>query len=95
MGSDSVSAEAPWRRPGFDRAYWLRTCHGFAVYDSKGRLGVVEEVLYGGRSSELPERLLVRTGLFGRRRLEIPVTEIVEVIPRQTRIALANSRFRS
>ena len=95
MGSESLLVEVPWRQPGFDRAYWLRSCHGFGVFDAKGRLGVVEEVLYGGYSSEMPETLLVRAGLFGRRQVRVAVEDVAEVIPRETRIVLGSSRRRA
>ncbi|MGE5151081.1 MAG: hypothetical protein ACM3II_13240 [Rhodospirillaceae bacterium] len=70
----------------------MRSCHGFRVFDVKGRLGVVEEVIYGSYSSEMPETLLVRAGLFGRRQVRVAVEDVAEVIPRQTRIVLSSSR---
>jgi hypothetical protein len=32
--------------------YWLRNCHGFRVETPRGRLGIVEDVLYGAEHDE-------------------------------------------
>jgi hypothetical protein len=67
-------------------AYWLRTCEGFRVDSTNGRVGIVEEVRIS--SDKRPEALAVRTGLF-RTRLEIvPVGDIESVIPRRKRVLL-------
>ena len=50
-----------------DDTYWIRNCHGFRVYSPRGRLGIVEDVLYGG-DPDRPAALAVRGGLFGAER---------------------------
>jgi hypothetical protein len=70
-----------------DDTYWIRNCHGFRVYSPRGRLGIVEDVLYGG-DPDRPAALAVRGGLFGRRVEVVPVESVEEISPRQTRIAV-------
>jgi hypothetical protein len=75
------------RESSFGRDYWLRRCHGFLVESSAGRVGVVKETLYGPTME--PEQLVVGAGLLGRRDLLVPVTAVVEILPRERRIVVA------
>jgi hypothetical protein len=84
----TFDAELPsYRRSSLDRGYWLGHCHGFVVSAPGGRIGVVEEIVYGEPPS-VPTRLVVRAGLLGRRRLVIGVEQVAEVVPRETKIML-------
>jgi hypothetical protein len=74
--------------------YWLRRCEGFRVDSPGGRFGVVEEVRYVSRSDR-PDMIAVRTGLFGRRLLLVPVREIAEIIPSDERLVLRRPPRRS
>jgi hypothetical protein len=67
-------------------AYWLRTCEGFRVDSTNGRLGIVEEVRLS--SDKRPEALAVRKGLFFMRLEIVPVSDVESVIPRRKRVLL-------
>jgi hypothetical protein len=72
---------------GEQSAYWLRRCHGFRVHSSEGRVGIVEDVLYGAEYDR-PSALVVRTGLL-RHRLElVAIEEVDAVYPRLERVVL-------
>ncbi len=77
------------QRSSFDRDYWLRRCEGFQVVGPGGRIGEVRGIRFGPGAE--PELLEVTAGLFVRRRLLIPVSEIAEVIPDQRRLTLGES----
>ena len=70
--------------------HWLARCTGFRVESpDAGRLGTLEEVLYGaGPGGDRPRALAVRSGVFGRRLLLFPVEEIEEIRFEQGRILL-------
>ena len=70
-------------------AYWLRTCEGFRVDSTSGRLGIVEEVRLS--SGKQPAALAVRTGLFRMRLEVIPVSDVESVIPRQKRVLVRSA----
>lgn len=67
--------------------YWLRRCHGFRVDWADGRVGIVEDVLYGA-DREQPAALAVRVGLFGRRVDLVDVDEVEALAPRARRVVL-------
>lgn len=70
----------------FDRDYWLSHCEGFRVDTTGGRLGLVEELRPGvDREGDV---LAVRAGLFGRRIVLVPTTEVDFIVPRAERIWL-------
>jgi hypothetical protein len=71
-------------------AYWLCHSEGFRVDSESGRIGIVEHLRWDG-SRTVPRALCVRAGLFGRRLLLIPVSEIKAVLPRQKRIVVPRS----
>ena len=82
-----MNDEAHRRLTADQRRYWLRNCQGFRVDGPFGKVGVVEDVLFGPDPAE-PAALLVRAGLFGLR-LEVVSTEDVESLdPQRTRIRL-------
>jgi len=58
-----------------------------------GRLGVVADVRFSSRVDR-PDELVIRGGLFGSRVVVIPVSEIVDVLPREERIILGSNRGR-
>lgn len=77
----------PMQGPSAPDGYWLWFCHGFKVVSPRGRLGIVEDVLYGAER-ERPSALAVRGGLFGTRVELVPVEEVVHVVPRSKLLAL-------
>jgi uncharacterized protein YrrD len=68
-------------------SYWLRHCHGFRVETPGGRLGIVEDVLYG-EDLERPTALAVRGGLFGQRVELVPVEKVDAIEPDRKRLTL-------
>jgi hypothetical protein len=76
-------------RSSYDRAYWLRRCEGFLVETPTKRIGRVTGIRYGETTNE-PETLEVRAGLFGRTRLLISVDDVINIDPEQERLALAD-----
>jgi hypothetical protein len=64
--------------------YWLRHCRGFRVDSPRGRLGIVEDVLYGAEYDH-PSALAVRRG----QRLElVPIETVDTVEPSRKRVTL-------
>jgi hypothetical protein len=91
MGSEPPPAEeanGP-TRSSYGREYWFRRCEGFVVETPTKRIGRVSGIRYGETSNE-PEVLEVRAGLFGRTRLLISVADIADIDPDQRRVALAD-----
>lgn len=85
----SASARAaPEREPL--SAYWLRHCQGFRVDSPDGRIGTVDDVRFETPPEE-PQALAVRVGLFGKRLLIVPVSEVKAILPRQERVVLPAS----
>jgi hypothetical protein len=58
----------------------LRSCHGFTVDFGDGRVGRVIEVRFGSLSRQ-PRALIVETGIFQRRRVEVPIVDVASVLP--------------
>lgn len=83
---DSVSSPT---RSVYGREYWLRRCEGFLVVTPSKRIGRVTGIRYGETTNE-PEVLEVRAGLFGRSRLLISVEDVVELDPDEQRLTLAD-----
>jgi hypothetical protein len=77
-------------RSSYDHAYWLRRCEGFLVETTTAQIGRVTGIRYGETTNE-PEGLEVRAGLFGRKRFVISVHDITEIDPEQRRLRLADS----
>jgi hypothetical protein len=71
----------------FGRDYWLCRCQGFRVRSRGKQLGIVEEVRYRSRLDR-PDSVVVRGGLFGTRRLVIPVAAVEEIVPRQQQLVV-------
>ena len=69
---------------------WLARCEGFRVDSEDGRLGSVEAVRVDPRWGE-GRVLAVRAGLFGKKLLIVPLTEIRSILPRERRIILPGS----
>ena len=74
-------------RSSYDRSYWLRRCEDFLVETPTKRIGRVTGIRYGETTNE-PEALEVRAGLFGRTRILISVLDITDIDPGQRRLAL-------
>jgi hypothetical protein len=72
---------------GEQAAYWLRRCHGFRVDSPEGRVGVVEDILYGAEYDR-PSALVVRTGLLKKRLELVAIEEVEAVYPRPERVIL-------
>jgi hypothetical protein len=85
-----VLAESGLRVGNSQFGYWLRRCDGFRVDSPAGRVGYVVELRYGS-SSEEPDAIVVRAGLFGRVLLIVPAGEIGEIVPRERRVLLLRS----
>jgi hypothetical protein len=73
--------------PAGDDSYGLLRCQGFTVYDRDGRVGTVRRVEFG-QSPSRSDTLVVRTGLFIRKTVRIPTTEVDEISVQQRRIIL-------
>jgi hypothetical protein len=65
----------------------LRSCRGFTVDFGDGRVGRVVEVRFGLLSGE-PIALLVETGVFRRRKVEVPIVDVVSVVPSRRHLVL-------
>ena len=71
-----------------DRAFWLGRCQGFRVDDLDGRrVGVVEHVVYQSRI-DCPDMVAVTGGMWRPRTREVPVDEVVEVVPSQSTLVV-------
>ena len=73
--------------PASDDCYSLLRCHGFTVYDRDGRVGTVHDVRFGQATGQ-PDSLVVRTGLFIRKLILVPTTEIDEISHDKHRVLL-------
>jgi len=73
-----------------NHGYWLRNCHGYRVDSPRGRVGIVEDVLYGAKPNE-PSALAVRGGLLGNRVKLVPVESVAVISPRRKLIALSEA----
>lgn len=80
-----MSLRAASDAPAMD-SYWRRHCDGFSVEVAGRRVGVVAE-LHRDASGE-PISLSVLGGLFGNRRLEVPVDLIDDVVPSRSLLVL-------
>jgi hypothetical protein len=70
----------------------LARCQGFAVDTHAGRVGVVEEVVWGGsRRWDRPEGIAVSTGPEGKRRIIVPAGEVEQVLPAERRVVVRQS----
>jgi hypothetical protein len=78
------------RAPEQPLEYWLAHCEGFSVDSEDGRLGSVDGVRHDPRFGDA-RVLAVRAGLFGKRLLIVPLTEIRSILPRERRIILPAS----
>jgi hypothetical protein len=68
----------------------LRKSQGFVVETAAGRFGTVDG-FHAGTRSGVPDFLVVRAGLLGRRRVMISVDDVSAVLPRQRRVRLRSS----
>jgi hypothetical protein len=81
-----MAVERAHSQSSFGLDYWLRRCEGFQVEGPGGRIGRVRGIRFG--ASAEPEVLEVQAGMFGRRTLLIPTSEVSDVIPEQHRLIL-------
>ena len=65
----------------------LRSCRGFTVDFGDGRVGRVIEVRFGLLSGE-PIALLVETGVFRRRKVQVPIVDVASVMPSRRHLVL-------
>jgi hypothetical protein len=90
-GLPAIVACVDWQadptRSSYGREHWLRRCEGFVVETPTKRIGRVGGIRYGDTSNE-PEVVEVRAGLFGRTPLLISVADISDIDPQQRRLAL-------
>ena len=73
--------------PTGPESYWLQVCHGFKVVSPRGRVGIVEDVLYGDEKQR-PSALAVRGGLFGTHVELVPVEDVAQIVPRSKLLSL-------
>ncbi len=64
----------------------VRDCDGFRVVSAEGYVGTIEIVLYG--ASQQPAALAVRTGLFARQLLLVPIEDVIGAYPVRSTIVL-------
>jgi hypothetical protein len=64
----------------------LGNCDRFRAVSSEGYLGAVETVLFG--ADRRPAALAIRTGLFSRELLLVPVEKVLEVFPERMLLVL-------
>jgi hypothetical protein len=74
------------RDSAYGRDYWLHRCEGFRVESAGREIGTVRGLRF--KSSIEPDQLEVRTGLFGRRVLLIPVAQVEELLPKEKRVVI-------
>jgi hypothetical protein len=67
----------------------IRDCDGFRVLSAEGYIGAVELVLYG--AAQQPAALAVRTGIFARQLVLVPVEEVGSVHPVRRTLVLTDS----
>ena len=65
---------------------WLRECHGFRVDSPRGRIGLVQDVLFDDR--ERVSALRIAAGLTGRRMLVIDADDVARIQPSERRMRL-------
>jgi hypothetical protein len=75
---------SPWP---VDEDYWLGHCQGFQVDGPGGRVGVVEHVVYESRVDR-PDVVAVSSGVWRVHTTEVPVADVVEVLPAQERLVV-------
>lgn len=91
--SSAPESVQPEPKAPIDREYWLAHCEGYRVDSPGGRVGLVEEVRRVD-GDERAESLAVLAGMYGRRRLMIPVSEVGVIVPHAERLFLkSNARI--
>jgi len=76
-------------RSSYGKEYWLRRCEGFLVETPTKRIGRATGIRYGESTNE-PEAIDVRAGLFRRTHLLISVNDITEIHPGQRRLLITD-----
>jgi hypothetical protein len=74
-----------------DPGYWLAHCEGFEVWSSNGRIGMVAEIV--PRRPHGTAELVVLCGMFRRRRVTVPASDVAEIEPNLKRLTLAHDTF--
>jgi hypothetical protein len=74
-------------RLDFDGADSIRFWRGFTVDFGDGRVGRVTDVRFGSLSGQ-PRALIVETGVFRRRRVDVPIVDVASVTPAKRHIVL-------
>ena len=72
-----------------DTGYWLAHCEGYRVDSRGGWIGLVVAVHRDER--DRAESLAVLAGMYGRRRLIIPASEVEAIVPHAERVFLKRS----
>jgi hypothetical protein len=70
------------------RDYWLGHCEGFVVESPTGKVGVVDGARFGSRIDR-PDLLEIEIGRLRPSVLLVPVEDVVDISPREERIALS------
>jgi len=86
MAPNGSALDPPGETGAFAPGYWLRHPEGFAVVTSSGRLGYVEEAIFGSRI-DWPDFIVFRRSAGGERVL-VPTSQIEDVRPELEEIRL-------
>ena len=86
----SATLFTTFRADKVDRDYWLGRCEGYRVESARRRIGIVESMTFVSRADR-PDALVLRTGFLRRKPLVVPITDVVEIIPRELRIVVRDS----
>ncbi|MDQ3890030.1 MAG: hypothetical protein M3312_05710 [Actinomycetota bacterium] len=76
-----------FRAETLDRDYWLGRCEGYRVESSRRRLGTIEALRFESRADR-PDALVVRGGIFRRRTILVPVSDVLDILPHEHRIVV-------
>jgi uncharacterized protein YrrD len=70
------------------RAYWLRNCGGFRVYENGHKVGIVSDCLLEYETGEAAS-LLISSGVFRLTSKVLPVSAVARIDPAAMRIELS------
>lgn len=84
---EAVSSPEPRSPWPVDEGYWLGHCQGFQVEGPSGHLGEVDYVVYRSRTDR-PDVVVVCSGGWRARTAEVPVGDVIEVLPAQERLVV-------
>lgn len=86
----SATLFSTFRSDKVESEYWLGRCEGYRIETAHRKVGTVESLTFESRADR-PDALVVRTGFLRRKTLVIPITDVVEILPREERIVVRAS----